>query len=294
MATEVGRTEPPLIVIVGPTASGKSAVAIKLAHQLNGEIICADSRTIYRHMDIGTAKPTQEEQAMVPHWGLDLVDPDQGFTVADFKRYVDTKIADIRMRGRIPLLVGGSGLYVDAVIFDFTLGDEVDLKQRAYLEVLSLSELHKYCVKNNIKLPENHQNKRYVIRAIERKNQILKRRELPISSSIIVGIATEKDALRQRIVERSEQIFTNGIVAEATILGQKYGWHHESMTGNVYPLIHSYIDSDITIQEAKAKFIALDQKLSKRQMTWFRRNPYIMWVSREDVFSYVKARLAAI
>ena len=101
----------PLVVIVGPTASGKSTLAIELAEQYGGEIICADSRTIYTGMDIGTAKPSAEDQARVPHWGLDLVQPGEPFSAADFKVYAEQKIADIRSRGRIPFLVGGTGLY---------------------------------------------------------------------------------------------------------------------------------------------------------------------------------------
>ena len=100
----------PLVVIVGPTASGKTALAIKLAEQCGGEIICADSRTVYKEMDVGTAKPTAAEQHQVPHWGLDLVRPDQRFTAADFKLYAEQKIKEIRERGHIPFVVGGTGL----------------------------------------------------------------------------------------------------------------------------------------------------------------------------------------
>src|SRR5215216_6778680 len=109
----------PLITIVGPTASGKTSLAVELAEQFGGEIICADSRTVYRGMDIGTAKPSKADQKRVPHWGIDLVDPDQKFSAADFKVYANQKIKEIRARGHIPFLVGGTGLYVDAVIFDY-------------------------------------------------------------------------------------------------------------------------------------------------------------------------------
>jgi tRNA dimethylallyltransferase len=116
----------PLIVIVGPTASGKTSLAIDIAKQFGGEIICADSRTVYIGMDIGTAKPSRAEQAMVPHWALDLVEPGQRFTAADFKEYANKKIAEIRSRGNIPMIVGGTGLYVDGVIFDYKFGDDVE------------------------------------------------------------------------------------------------------------------------------------------------------------------------
>ncbi len=111
----------PLIVITGPTASGKTTLAIKLAEMIEGEIICADSRTVYRGMDIGTAKPTAKEQAGVPHWGLDLVSPDERFTLYDFQQYAYAKIDEIRARGHVPMLVGGSGLYASAVIYHYDL-----------------------------------------------------------------------------------------------------------------------------------------------------------------------------
>lgn len=111
----------PLIVITGPTASGKTTLGIQLAKMIEGEIICADSRTVYRGMSIGTAKPTAKEQASVSHWGLDLVNPDERFTLYDFEQYAYAKIDEIRARGRVPMLVGGSGLYISAVIYRYDL-----------------------------------------------------------------------------------------------------------------------------------------------------------------------------
>lgn len=291
MATFVEQAKGPLIVIVGPTASGKTGLAVEFAEELGGEIICADSRTIYRGMDIGTAKPTLVERQRVPHWGLDLIEPGQPFSVADFKRYATGKIADIRARGKIPFLVGGSGLYVDAVIFDYQFGDKSTTEQRDYLEAMSLSELHSYCKSNNIPLPENKMNKRYVVRAIERQGRSSQRRSAPISTSIIVGIATETAMLKTRIADRSEQIFTNGVVEEAMILGKKYGWKNEAMTGNVYPLVHDYVKGMIDEVKLIEKFEVLDRQLVKRQLTWFRRNPYIVWETRENAEGYIKRAL---
>lgn len=286
--------ELPLVAIVGPTASGKTAVAIELAEQLKGEIICADSRTVYRGMDIGTAKPTVAERSRVPHWGLDLIEPSQQFTVADFKKYADNKIAEIRSRGKLPFLVGGSGLYVDAVLFDYRFAERADVSRRENLEKLTLEELCEYARGKGVQLPENSKNRRYVIRAIERGNQNLKRRTTPISTSIIVGIATDSDILRQRIAQRGEQIFRSDIVEETTHLGKMYGWGHESMTGNIYPLIRSFIEEGGDIEEVKDKFTTLDWRLAKRQLTWFRSNPHIVWLGKREVTSYVKAILADI
>lgn len=292
MVSRINRKEPPLIVIVGPTASGKTALAVDLAKQFNGEIICADSRTIYKGMDIGTAKPNSQERAAVPHWGLDLVEPGERFTVADFKRYALQKIEEIRSRGHVPLIVGGSGLYVDAVIFDYEFGQPGSEAQRAKFERMTIEQLHEYCVMHNIMLPENKFNKRYVIRAIEQKSINVKRRDEVISNCIVVGIATDRTALRQRIDARTEQIFENGVVEEATILGKKYGWKNEAMTGNVYPLVHSYLEGELSLVDMKEKSTTLDWRLAKRQMTWLKRNPFIYWGDAKGLYEYVGERLA--
>ena len=286
------QTNLPLVVVVGPTASGKSATAMRIAEEYNGEIICADSRTIYKGMDIGTAKPSEADRAAIPHWGLDLVEPGESFTAADFKYFAQQKIAEIRARGRRPLLVGGTGLYVDGVIFDYEFVD-ADPKLRKKLEALTLEELQKYCVVNNITLPENHQNRRYVIREVERKNVSGKRLAEPVANTIIVGIATERDELRSRIAARSEQLFESGMVEEAIMLGEKYGWNSEAMTGNIYRLVRQYLDGEFDKNELKARSIISDWQLAKRQITWLKRNPFIMWKPLDEAYSYIKKQLGA-
>lgn len=283
----------PLVVIVGPTASGKTNLAIKLAEKFDGEIICADSRTVYEGMDIGTAKPTHEERKQIPHWGLDLVKPDERFTAADFKHYALKKIEEIRGRGHQPLLVGGTGLYVDGVIYDYEFGQIADQTLRRKLEAMTLEELYEYCHKNSVSLPENDKNKRYVIRAIEQKGINLKRREKPTDNTIIVGIATDRDVLRERIRNRIEQLFEDGVVQEAKTLGKKYGWECEAMTGNIYPIIHKYVDGELSLREAKQKCITQDWRLAKRQLTWFKRNTYIKWSPHNRVFLDVASLLAS-
>lgn len=282
----------PLIVIVGPTASGKSGIAIELAEQYNGEIICADSRTIYKGMDIGTAKPSRADQARVPHWGLDLVMPGEPFSAADFKAYAVQKIAEIRARGHVPFLVGGTGLYVDSVIFDYEFGPPADLEKRAELERMTLQELHNYCIQHNISLPENDQNKRYVIRAIEQKGISGKRLDAPINNCIIVGITTDREQLRERIQLRSEQLFDDGVVLEAKTLGEIYGWENEAMTGNIYRLAHAYLDKLMTAGELKFRNETADWQLAKRQLTWFKRNQFIEWLPLDQVKNYIAGHLA--
>lgn len=289
---EVNAPEIPLLVIVGPTASGKSSLAMKVALEYGGEIICADSRTIYRGMDIGTAKPTTEDRRRVPHWGLDLVEPGEAFSAADFKTYAQKAIADIRSRGKLPILVGGTGLYVDGVIFDYQFA-KTDPALRQYLETLSLEELKEYCSNNNVMLPENQQNRRYVIRAIERKNVSAKRLMTPLPQTIIVGIATKPDVLRQRIEARSEQLFEIGMVKEAKKLGKKYGWNSEAMTGNIYKLVRRFLAGEFSEDKLKQKFITSDWRLAKRQLTWLKRNQFIHWVSLDDAYAYIENELNA-
>lgn len=283
----------PLIVIIGPTASGKSALAVELAAQHGGEIICADSRTVYRGMDIGTAKPTKQQRAAVPHWGLDIVEPDQRFSAAEFKKYAEEAISDIRSRGMVPFLVGGTGLYVDAVIFDYQFGPKPDETMRERLLSMDIEELHLYCQKNNITLPENRTNKRYVIRAIEQNGVNDKRSRTPRGDAIVVGIATEKDELRLKIAARTEQLLIDGVVEEAKMLGKKYGWSQESMSGNIYQLVKLYVDGELELDELYEDALRLDWKLSKRQMTWFKRNRHIQWMSRDVAKKTISAILAS-
>lgn len=282
----------PLIVIVGPTASGKTALAIELAKKYDGEIICADSRTVYKDMDIGTAKPTREERGEVAHWGLDLIEPGQRFTAADFKDYAVKKIADIRSRGKTPFLVGGTGLYIDAVVFDYHFGNDFNPAARKGFELMTLEQLHDYCINNNIELPENDKNKRYVIRAIEQGGLNSKRKSEPIHSCYIVGITTDRELLRTRILNRAEQIFQNGVVDEAIKLSKKYGWDNEAMTGNIYPLVRLYLEEKKSLAEIKEKFTTLDRRLAKRQLTWFKRNKHIKWVSLDEARLHIQSLLA--
>ncbi len=163
-------SRPKLLVIVGPTASGKSELALNIAKKYNGEIIAADSRTVYRDMNIGTAKPSLDDQKALLHWGLDLVNPGQRFTAADFKQYAEAKIVDIQKRGKLPLLVGGTGLYIDSVLFDFGFLADFDPKLRKELEQLSVQDLQKIIKQRGYTMPTNYQNKRYLIRVIETKS----------------------------------------------------------------------------------------------------------------------------
>ena len=267
----------PLIVIIGPTASGKTSLAIQLAKKYRGEIICADSRTVYCGMNIGTAKPSLGERQGISHWGLDLVDPGDSFSVSQFKDYARQKIKEIRSRGNIPFLVGGTGLYVDSVIFDFQFGAKSNEDKRYDLQKMTVSELQQYCANHGILLPENSKNKRYLVGTIERADKKPSSLEVPLNNTIVVGITTDKQLLKQRITDRAKKMFKDGVVEETIGLANNAGWCNEAMTGNVYPIIKKLIEKEIDEDQAIREFIVSDVNLVKRQLTWFRRNPFIEW-----------------
>ena len=286
MAASGARSEPPLVVIAGPTASGKTALAIELAETYGGEIICADSRTVYRGLDVGTAKPSPEEQARVSHWGIDLAGPGERFTAAMFQQYAKEVIGDIRRRGKIPFLVGGTGLYVDVVLFDYEFPPEASREEREDLGQMTIEALIKYCRENNVDLPNDPANRRHVVNSILRQGAIAKRREDLIPNTVVVGIATKKSKLARRIAERAELIWTPAVMDEAAATAAQYGWESEAMTGNIYPLIRKVTEGTMSLEQAKGQFVTLDKRLAKRQMTWLRRNPYIVWLEAGEVHSY--------
>ena len=292
MATARDRSKLPLLVIVGPTACGKTSLAVRIAKEYDGEVISADSRAIYKDLDIGTAKPTPEEQNVAPHWGVDLVMPGDRFSAADFKEYALEKIRQIRARRHLPILAGGTGLYIDAVLYDFVFPNIVyNTTKRDALMNMDLKELYKYSAENNISLPENNKNKRYVVNNILRNGQNPKRRTELDDNTIVVGIATDKDVLRARIERRANLIVSPVVIEEAARAAEKYGWDNEAMTGNIYPLARQYLDGELTLDDLKQKFITSDWRLAKRQLTWFRRNEHIKWLDIEDAYTYIARRL---
>jgi tRNA dimethylallyltransferase len=279
--------EKPLIVIVGPTASGKTGLAVKIAQKLGGEIISADSRAIYRGMDIGTAKPSAKEQGSIRHWGLDLADPGERFTVADFQKYAYAAIADIRSRGKLPILAGGSGLYVDSIIYGYDFATDRDTKQRAELDKMSTGELKEYCKKHNIMLPENQNNRRYLIRAIECNGKKNNNRKHMQDGVIVVGITTEKKELLQHIKHRAEAMFCDELYDETRRLTTKYSFETEAMKSNIYPIAWRLMNDEITRDEAIALSVVDDWHLARKQMTWFKRNPFIKWLPLNEIEQYI-------
>lgn len=282
-----------LIIITGPTASGKTALAIKLAKQFNGEIISADSRAIYKGIDIASAKPSLEEREGVLHWGFDLAEPDRIFTAADFKEYAFEKISEIHSRGKIPFLVGGTGLYIDAVLYDYDFAGEPDEELRAELNAKSIEELQAVIEQAKIEMPENSNNKRYLIRAIEKskKHKYNSGKKHNGFKNIVVGITTERDELRTRIFARNEQFFSSGIIEEAQKMAQKYGWQSEAMTANAYPLIKDFLSNKLTKEELIEKMSIRDWRLAKRQITFMKRNKDINWLTLAEAEQYISSKM---
>ncbi len=287
--------ELPLIVILGPTASGKTAYAIQLARLIGGEVICADSRTVYRGMDVGTAKPTEPERAGVLHWGLDLIEPDQRYSLYDFQRYATAKIAEIRQRQHVPLLVGGSGLYINSVIYDYRLaGGDYDPTTRAELEKLPPDELRRLIVKRGVKLPRDPDNKRRLIRSLERGGVSNNCGHLS-SRTIVIGITMDKEKLSQRISGRAEQMLERGLIDEAERLIARYGTV-EPLRRNAYGVVAKYLVGQIHEAELIEQISAKDRQLVKKQLTWW-RNPRwagdIMWRTLPELTDRLNNRSGA-
>ncbi|HJQ08528.1 MAG TPA: tRNA (adenosine(37)-N6)-dimethylallyltransferase MiaA [Candidatus Saccharimonadales bacterium] len=278
---ESGADNSPLVVIVGQTASGKTALAIELATRFNGEVVAADSRTVYRGMDIGTAKPTLEERALVPHHLIDIIEPNEPFTVADFKHLADKAIKDIVSRGKLPLLVGGSGLYVDAVIYNFQFRTPSDLTKRAYLQTLSVQELQNLLQTRDLPLPHNASNPRHLIRAIETKGAPSLRHALR-PGILLMGLAPEKEELTRRIMRRVDGMFAQGLIDEARRLNKKYSWDLPALQTPGYKTFRRYLAGEAPLDGAREECIRSHIQYAKRQKTWFKRDKNIIWISKSE------------
>lgn len=271
----------PIIVIVGQTASGKSALAIKIAQQFGGEIICADSRTVYTGMNIGTAKPSAEDQALVPHHGLNLISPNEYFSAAAFKDYAQQKGVEISERGKIPIIVGGTGLYIDGFVYDFNFAGQADRSKRAELEAMNLEDLQAKARAIGIEETDiNFKNHRHLSRAVERGNVPAERHAKP-SNVLILGLQLDRDTLLERINHRVDTMFKSGFVDEVQNLISLYGSSAPGLLAPGYKAAWLYLDGEVSLDDAKELFRRSDRQLAKRQQTWFKRNADINWVQSE-------------
>lgn len=285
-----------LIVILGPTASGKTELAIKLALRLgsgqakkkfgiNGvEIVSADSRQIYREMNIGTAKPTKKEIKIVPYYLIDFLNSNQEFNVALYKKMALRIIRDIHRRGKIPFLVGGTGLYIKAIVDNIEFPTvPAQKKLREKLEKKTVKELFKIYKKLDplgARFIEK-KNKRRLIRAIEvckvTKKPFWTQRKggEPIFDVLQIGMKLSKNELKKRIIKRVEKMFKSGLEKEAKKLAKKCGWDIPPMQTIGYQEWKNYFEKKIDINEVKRKIVLHTIQFTKRQMTWFTHQSFV-------------------
>ncbi len=271
--------KPPLAVLLGQTASGKSALAAQLADHFDIEIIAADARTVYKGMDIGTAKPDAKERLSVPHHMLDIASPDEVFTVADFKRLAEEKIQAINDRGKLPLLVGGSGLYIYAVLYDFAFRGPVDLAERARLEALSVDELQQLINERGLQMPANSKNPRHLISVLQTGHIVTGQQTLR-PNTLVMGMEVPSDQLETSIHSRVRTMIHQGLEAEVRGLVEQYGWQAETLNQTIgYEEFRPYFEGTCSIEEVVQQIQLHTRRLAKRQKTWFKRNPDIHWIS---------------
>ena len=271
----------PLIAVVGETASGKSSLALAIARRHAGQLICADSRTIYKGMNIGTAKPSASDQSEIRHFGLDLVEPGQSFSAALFKQYATSVMDNIWSTGGVPILVGGTGLYVNGILYDYSFGDKFDSDLRSKLNNKSVEELATIAKQKGIEPSEQiKKNKRHLIRLIERNGTTGYNTQLR-NNSLIIGISLTKTQLRKRVEERVEQMFRAGLRKEYNDLRKNYALGSEAFTGIGYQEFAKWELGESSMSEVKREIVKNTMNLAKRQRTWFKRDKNILWVTTQ-------------
>jgi len=296
-----------VIVIAGPTATGKTALAVELAIKVGGEVVSADSMQIYRKMDIGTAKPTMEERRGIPHHMIDIVDPDEEFSVAQFKSAADSCIREIIGRGKVPIVAGGTGLYINSLVYNISFSDTTsDWDYREELSELALKQgpqvLHKMLEEID---PESARtihpnNVKRVIRALE----VYKTTGKPISAHKevsreipppydykIFGLELSRDTLYSRIEERVDKMMEMGLYEEVEgLLKSGYSPDLVSLQGIGYKEIIAAIRGDYSLNTAIEEIKKGTRHLAKRQITWFKKTEGLKWIDAEkmDLWAMIK------
>lgn len=290
------------IVILGPTASGKTGFGLRLARELGGEIVSADSRQVFKYMDVGTGKDLGEYDG-VPYHLIDVAHPNDDFDVMRYKTLAELAIKDIRNRGKLPIVVGGTGFYLQALVDDMTLSTaKPDLKLRAELEKLNIIELLKRLTAANaafaVKLNNSERNnKRRLIRYIEiaeRTPEFLateevSKKKIHSDDFILIGIKRDKEEIEARICKRLvERLEKEDMVVEVSVLHEKHGveWKRLESFGLEYKFISQYLQEKIDYDEMVERLNIAIRQFAKRQMTWFRRwerlGAKIAWVEGYD------------
>lgn len=291
-------TFPPLIAIVGPTAVGKTAVSLQLARQFEGEVVSADSRQIYRGLDIGTAKPTPAERAVAPHHLLDVVAPDQVFTLAQYQAAAYAAIADVHQRGRLPLLVGGTGLYVRAVLEGLAIpvappDEALRCELEAYAATAGSLALHGRLQALDPQAAQriDARNVRRVIRALEvclltgQPISQLQQARPPAYRILRIGLTRPRPALYARIDRRVDAMLAQGLVDEVRgLLQAGYSPQLPALTGLGYRQIIQYLRGELTLEQAVAAIKQQTRRYVRQQGAWFRLDDErIRWFDLEQV-----------
>ena len=288
-----------VIVICGPTASGKTALSIELAKKINGEIISADSMQIYKDMNIGTAKPTPEEMQGIKHYLLDFVSPDERYSVADYKRDAKKAIKEIIAKGKTPIIVGGTGFYVDSLIYEIEYQDiEFDEKYRNELEEIAkkdgLEKLYEMAIKIDPEAMKkiSANDKKRIMRVLEIYHQTGKTKtQLEIESRKngvpydyrVFAINMPREILYDRINRRVDIMLENGLLDEVKkLLEMGYTKDMISMQGIGYKEMIKYLDGEYTYDEAVEKIKRDSRRYAKRQITWFKRYQDAKWFDLDE------------
>lgn len=274
-----------LVVIAGPTASGKSDLAIAMAQKFNGEIISADAMQIYRKLDVGTAKVTKAERALVPHHLIDIVDMTSQFSVADFIARADEVIVDIVSRGKLPIITGGTGFYVKALLgeqpLDFVASDEQevnDLKQRDLSELMRTLQI----LDSTLAKKVDQHNKQRVIRAIQiaRHGAHTIKQIRPKYESLVVGIDWPRDMLYERINSRAQKMIDAGLLAEAQLILDAGGEDCQAGKAIGYKEFFPYLLGQSTLNESIVDMQQDSRRYAKRQLTYLRHQiPGLIWIN---------------
>lgn len=276
-----------IIAVVGPTAVGKTALGIELAKRFNGEIISGDSQQVYRHLDIGTAKATLEEQAEAPHHLIDVREVDEAYSAYDFVKEASAAIEDITSRGKLPIIVGGTGLYLQSLLEGYHLGGQVNqeevLAYRQELEQLADAVLFDKIAEQSIEIPEL--NRRRAIRALELATfgQDLENKETPYDA-LLIGLNDDRQVLYERINHRVDVMVEKGLLDEAKWL---YDNHRDVQAARAigYKELFPYFVGQASLEESVDKLKQNTRRFAKRQLTWFRNRMAVSFymVSESDV-----------
>lgn len=291
--------KPKVVVIVGPTASGKTALSIELAKRINGEIISSDSMQIYKDMDIGTAKVTKEEAEGIKHYLVDCVSPDERYTVSDFKKDAEKAIEEILAKGKTPIVVGGTGLYVNSLIYGIEYQD-MNFDEEYRNELMKMAEteegLKKLWNEANRIDPEamkkiSPNDKKRIVRVLEifkatgktkTEQEILSRQKGVKYDYKVFGITMERGKLYSRINLRVDLMIEKGLEEEVRNLVKKYTKFPTAMQGLGYKEVVEYFDGILTREEMIDKIKQESRRYAKRQLTWFRKNKETIWLDSSD------------